>query len=34
MSDALLLVLVRGAVGLALVVDIGVLLAWLRRRWP
>jgi hypothetical protein len=33
MSDALLLVLIVGVVRLALGVDFGMLLAWLRRRW-
>ena len=33
MMDALLLVLVVGAVTLALGVDVGAAVAWLRRRW-
>jgi hypothetical protein len=31
--DALLLVLVTGAIVLALSVDVAVLIGWLRRRW-
>jgi hypothetical protein len=34
MTDAALLVLVLGALVLALGVDLGVLVAWLRRRIP
>jgi hypothetical protein len=33
MTHALLLMLVLGAVTLALAVDVGALLSWLRRRW-
>ena len=33
MTDAALAVVIIGTVLLALVVDVGVLLAWLRRRW-
>jgi hypothetical protein len=33
MIDALLMLLVLGAVMLALALDVGVALAWLRRRW-
>jgi hypothetical protein len=33
MTDALLLLLVTGAVVLALGVDLAALVAWLRRRW-
>jgi hypothetical protein len=33
MTDALLLVLVTGAVLLALSVDLAALIGWLRRRW-
>jgi len=34
MTDVLLMVLVVGAVLLALGVDLAVVFAWLRRRWP
>ena len=33
MMDALLLVLVTGAVVLALAIDLAALAGWLRRRW-
>jgi hypothetical protein len=33
MLDALLFVLVAGAILLALGVDIGMVIVWLRRRW-
>jgi hypothetical protein len=33
MMDALLLVLVTGAVALALGVDLAAAIAWVRRRW-
>jgi hypothetical protein len=33
MTDALLLVIVLAVVTLALIVDLGALLGWLRRRW-
>jgi hypothetical protein len=33
MTDALLLVLVIGAVTLALVVDVAAAIGWVRRRW-
>jgi hypothetical protein len=33
MTDAVLMVVVLGAVTLALVVDVVVAIAWLRRRW-
>jgi hypothetical protein len=33
MTDALLFVLVLGAVTLALVVDVAAVVGWLRRRW-
>jgi hypothetical protein len=33
MTDALLLVLVTGALVLALVVDLAALVGWLRRQW-
>jgi hypothetical protein len=33
MTDALLLLLVLGVVGIALVVDATAAVAWLRRRW-
>jgi hypothetical protein len=33
MSDVLLLVLVTGAVVLALGVDVAVVIGWLRRKW-
>jgi hypothetical protein len=33
MTDALLFVLVLGVVMLALGVDLGALIGWLRRRW-
>lgn len=34
MRDALLFMLITGVVVLAVGVDIGMVLAWLRRRWP
>jgi hypothetical protein len=34
MTDALLLVLVIGAVVLALGIDLAAAIAWLRGRWP
>jgi hypothetical protein len=34
MRDALLFLLIAGVVVLAIGVDIGMVLAWLRRRWP
>jgi hypothetical protein len=34
MMDALLFILIVGAVVLALGIDIGALVGWLRRRWP
>jgi hypothetical protein len=33
MSDALLLVIIVGVVGIALLVDLAVVVAWLRGRW-
>jgi len=33
MSDALLLVLILGVMGLAVGVDVGALVGWLARRW-
>jgi hypothetical protein len=33
MIDALLLVLILGVTALAVGVDLGVLIGWLRRRW-